>query len=437
MARVFISYRRADGQYAVGWIEERLRQLDEVTDLRTAFRDSDLRHGDDFPARLANEVEECDVLIAVIGPKWHGERPDGTARILDPTDWVGREITSALANGKRIIPVLLTGVEPVQASDLHPDHKDFADLHALRFDVAEDLDVLVDDLRSHLGDLDRERARTAGLDAPITLPSARPKLAVMLLAAAAAADGTLIGWATAGFAGELDNRAWFWLTILSFGLYAFLSVLGFAQYRTWLSDVVELRWRTVLVTAAQALVLILLVVFAFAFGDDTLDEKARSLVGALVVVTLLSPWIVMILSAGWSRTMPEGLGDRATVIALQRRAMSIASPVTALAFTPPILTTAALANAEDGLASTEAFGLLGMGILLSLVVVGFLEYGHASLRHDSDLLRAEIAGLAPAHRKHADAVLVDGRADLWRRTVWWGVVPVLVALGSAIYGWTS
>ena len=40
MARVFISYRRADGQYAVGWIEERLARLDEVTSVRTAFRDN-------------------------------------------------------------------------------------------------------------------------------------------------------------------------------------------------------------------------------------------------------------------------------------------------------------------------------------------------------------------------------------------------------------
>ena len=90
MARVFLSYRRADGRYAVGWIAERLTKLDEVTEVRTAFRDGELRCGDDFPAALAGEIESCDVLVAVIGPNWLGRRAEGTPRIQDPTDWVGR-----------------------------------------------------------------------------------------------------------------------------------------------------------------------------------------------------------------------------------------------------------------------------------------------------------------------------------------------------------
>ncbi len=182
MARVFISYRRADGQYAVGWIEERLRRLDEVTHLRTAFRDNSLRLGDDLGDRLADEVRDCDVLIAVVGPHWRGVRDDGSARIDDSIDWVGREIVSALADGKRIIPVLIGGAEPLQAADLPEALRPFADLLAVRFEGLDDLELLERDLREYLDELDHERARLSGLDEPIVPPSARQPAWVWVLA---------------------------------------------------------------------------------------------------------------------------------------------------------------------------------------------------------------------------------------------------------------
>lgn len=44
-----MSYRRADGLYGVGWLAERLRSLDSITGVETAFHDAALRAGDDFP----------------------------------------------------------------------------------------------------------------------------------------------------------------------------------------------------------------------------------------------------------------------------------------------------------------------------------------------------------------------------------------------------
>ncbi len=115
MACVFIRYRRADGQYAVGWIEERLRLISGDAGVTTAFRDSDLAYGDNVPDRLAPEVDSCDVPIAVISPNSHGHNDERAARILDPAGGVGREISNALNDADElIIAVLMSGVEPLR-----------------------------------------------------------------------------------------------------------------------------------------------------------------------------------------------------------------------------------------------------------------------------------------------------------------------------------
>jgi hypothetical protein len=59
MARVFISYRRADGQYAVGWLAQRLAMMETDPTVEVAFRDGDLLAGDNFHDALAEKVREC------------------------------------------------------------------------------------------------------------------------------------------------------------------------------------------------------------------------------------------------------------------------------------------------------------------------------------------------------------------------------------------
>ena len=75
-------------------------------------------------------MRECDVLIAVIGPNWRGVRDNGSARIDESLDWVGREIASAIEDGKRVIPVLIAGAEPLQPADLPEPVRPVADLLA-------------------------------------------------------------------------------------------------------------------------------------------------------------------------------------------------------------------------------------------------------------------------------------------------------------------
>jgi hypothetical protein len=438
MARVFISYRRADGQYAVGWIEERLRRLDEVTHLRTAFRDNSLRLGDDLSDRLADEVRDCDVLIAVIGPHWHGVRDDGSARIGESLDWVAREITSALADGKRIIPVLIGGAEPLQATDLPESLRPFADLLAVRFDAMDDLDRLERDLQAYLDELDHERARLRGLDEPIVAPTVRPPASLWFLAALVGSVSAWIGAETLREPSE-STELWRPLTAFEIGVWSALFVLGVAYVHRVVREVVQVRWPIVLKVGAVAFALLGLTVVGFAPGDGWIDVVLTVLQGLLAVV-LMSPWIVVMLGASWSAPTSAALRERAQVVATHRRGMSIATPVLSIVLALPVATTAALYFADGpddqvGQGVIEGLSLLAFGVFLTLILVAALQFSLAALLHDSDLIRVEIADLAPAYRRNVEDVLIERGLDVRLPLVWIALIPFVTAVALSAAGW--
>lgn len=445
MARVFISYRRADGQYAVGWIEERLRGLDEVTHLRTAFRDNSLRLGDDLSDRLADEVRDCDVLIAVIGPNWRGVRDDGSARIDESLDWVGREIVSALADGKRIIPVLIAGAEPLQPADLPEPLRPFADLLAVRFDAMDDLDRLERDLQQYLDELDHERARLRGLDEPIVVPQARFPAWVWFLAVAAGLIAGWVGYETLADPGGRDDAASRWYSSVEIGVWTFLFVIGVAYVHRVLADVVQVRWPTVVKTAALSAALVALTVIAFAPSAD-LGEVAQSVLQALLAVVLMSPWIVMMLGASWSSTRAVAIRERVEVIALHRRGLALATPVVSVVLALAVATTASVAAASllerdangeltdvlvpnsGGLTNGEVMSLIAFGVFLTLIILAALQFSLAGLQHDSERIRTEMSDLAPTYRQHVDAVLVTDGINVRLPLVWIALAPVATSI---------
>ena len=78
---------------------------------------SGIRAGADFANVIRREVVRCNVLVALIGPKWNEVDAQGRRRLDDPDDFVRIEIASALADGKPVIPVLLDGAPfPTEAS---------------------------------------------------------------------------------------------------------------------------------------------------------------------------------------------------------------------------------------------------------------------------------------------------------------------------------
>lgn len=431
MARVFISYRRADGQYAVGWIEERLRAIYQDSSVTTAFRDSDLRYGQNFPERLAREVEDCDVLIAVIGHRWRGDDDGEPARILDPADWVGREITSALDDpDKLVIPVLLSGVEPLLASDLSPEHRPFADLHALRFDVRDDLEELVEQVGDHLTALDTARDHLSGLDKPLPNDRWRPSAAVVGTAMLAALVGASVGWFVKRWSGS-NNQSWKVLSSVQVAYWSAAFVIGLTYIRGPLAGVFQIEWKTAARAGGLALVLIGLTVTSYAPGDG--GQRLITFLEAVVALLLLSPWILALIGAGWSTTNETAIRPRAIVLIKQRRAMVAATAVVVVTLGLAVCTNATLL--KPGPSDSTALAIVGFGVLLSLVVIGGVEYGHSRMRHDSALLRSEIAELGETARGHVEPVLMNGRDDLWPRVTLLTVVPAFVAIVVAITVW--
>jgi hypothetical protein len=115
--KVFISYRRSDSIDICGRIYDRLvRDFGE----RNVFKDVDnIPFGVDFVEYLDDQVKECTVLLAVIGPKWVDVEDDkGRRRIADPNDFVRIEIESALKRNILVVPLLVGGAGMPSVEDL-------------------------------------------------------------------------------------------------------------------------------------------------------------------------------------------------------------------------------------------------------------------------------------------------------------------------------
>jgi TIR domain len=136
--RNFISYRREDTAYPVGWLYDR---LGERYGSSQVFKDVDsIELGDDFVEVITTAVRCCDVLLALIGEDWltitdaHGRR-----RLDDPDDFVRLEVEAALARRVRVIPILVEGArlpttEELPASLARLVRRQALELSPARFD---------------------------------------------------------------------------------------------------------------------------------------------------------------------------------------------------------------------------------------------------------------------------------------------------------------
>src|SRR5262245_43127438 len=103
--KVFINYRRGDD---AGFTQALFQRLEDEFAAADLFMDVEghIKPGDDFVDVLNRQVAACDVLLAVIGPRWADLM---AARTDDRDDFVAIEIKAALDQGKRVIPVLVGG----------------------------------------------------------------------------------------------------------------------------------------------------------------------------------------------------------------------------------------------------------------------------------------------------------------------------------------
>lgn len=114
--RIFINYRRGDEPGFAGRLFDSL----EMAFDNALFMDVDnIPPGRDFVKVLEDEVNRCDVLLAVIGKSWLTSADDtGRRRLEDPNDFVRIEIESALKLEKRVIPILVNNADMPQAHEL-------------------------------------------------------------------------------------------------------------------------------------------------------------------------------------------------------------------------------------------------------------------------------------------------------------------------------
>jgi formylglycine-generating enzyme required for sulfatase activity len=143
MPRIFLSYRRMDSAAAAGRIYDRL--CDRFGE-DAVFMDIDtIPFGADFRQHITSALDQCGVLLAVIGHNWAGEA-GAPRRIDDPQDFVRIEIESALERNLPVIPILIDRAAMPGEADLPPSLSRLAYRNAIEVDQGRDFRHHVDRL---------------------------------------------------------------------------------------------------------------------------------------------------------------------------------------------------------------------------------------------------------------------------------------------------
>jgi TIR domain-containing protein len=146
MAKVFISYRRADSATISGRIYDRLIAK---FGRRDVFKDVNNIHvGVHFGTYIQESLRQCAIALVIIGPGWLDARTvDGERRLDDPLDGVRIEVETAFAMGLRVIPVLVDGAEVPKASSLPASLQDLTQIISIQVrndpDFSRDIERLV------------------------------------------------------------------------------------------------------------------------------------------------------------------------------------------------------------------------------------------------------------------------------------------------------
>ncbi len=127
--KIFISYRREDTSGESGRLKD---NLELIFGKENIFYDVEtLEAGLNFDQSIAKALNESKVLLAMIGPHWLKVTDSkGVKRLVNPEDWVRKEIAEALRRGLRVIPVLVNGADMPGSDELPDDLKELSLKHA-------------------------------------------------------------------------------------------------------------------------------------------------------------------------------------------------------------------------------------------------------------------------------------------------------------------
>jgi hypothetical protein len=171
VARLFISYRTADGRDKATALARDLGEL--FGDAQVFLDKEDLRAGARWRDAISAAIAERPVLLLLVTPKLlTATDENGSLRVSQADDPVRQEVESALAAGARIVPLLCDDLPDIPAcSDLPPPFDRLGEFtwRPLRaYDWRTDVQRLVDDLRALGVPVASGRAPTTKKPAPAT-----------------------------------------------------------------------------------------------------------------------------------------------------------------------------------------------------------------------------------------------------------------------------
>src|SRR5688572_25801889 len=151
--RVFISYRRSDSAGYAGRLYDYLKNY--FGEERIFFDVDTIKPGIDFEQKIKTELDNSDVVLALIGNQWLDIKDTtGNRRLDDPRDYVRLELGIALAKDMTVIPVLLQGA-PIPSGDELPESLyELSRRNAIKLSDehwSSDLRILTANLKNALG----------------------------------------------------------------------------------------------------------------------------------------------------------------------------------------------------------------------------------------------------------------------------------------------
>ena len=139
---IFLCYRRADTQPVIGRISERLEQRFGKSAVFLDFES--IPGGHNFPEYLQSTLLRSHVVLATIGPNWHGSTAGSRSRLFDENDFVRRELETALENKIPIIPILVDRAPMPKATELPESLHPLCPLQAVGLDSGLDFNVHIE-----------------------------------------------------------------------------------------------------------------------------------------------------------------------------------------------------------------------------------------------------------------------------------------------------
>jgi hypothetical protein len=170
---IFISYRRDDTEGEAG------RLFDDLTrefGSNSVFMDvAGIRPGVDFVQAIEQNVADCGVLLAIIGPTWATiTSASGQRRLDDPNDFVVLEIASALKRDVPVIPVLVHSAKMPSQDQLPESLKSFSHRNSVELSHARwpsDVQLLIGALNSYVAPSKAAVPETVHATVPVQLPA--------------------------------------------------------------------------------------------------------------------------------------------------------------------------------------------------------------------------------------------------------------------------